>query len=152
MGTDQNLGATTAAILALKNPSIRFTVVDNNTERIRTWKSKKIPVQEPGLFEIILKVSDWHVASNCSENVSSELRSGIGGQTGQQDLDPQHDQHIDRKKEPCHVTIPAPNLYFSTDVRGAIDAADMIFITVNTPSKVNTRLSSWSQLTISILT
>jgi UDP-glucose 6-dehydrogenase len=109
-------------------------------------------VQEPGLFEIILKVSDWHVASNCSKNVSSNLRSSTDAQIEQQDLKPQHDQRMDRKIEPCHDTMPEPNLYFSTDVRDAISVADMIFITVNTPSKVNSPLSLWSQLSISILT
>lgn len=83
------VGGPTMAVLAWKNPSIQFTVVDTNTERIQAWNDADLdllPVYEPGLKEII-----------------SETRG--------------------------------KNLFFSSDVDAAIDEADMIFISVNTPTK-----------------
>lgn len=77
------------AVIAQKNPDIRITVVDLNTERIAAWNDEdlsKLPVYEPGLDQIV-----------------AEARGR--------------------------------NLFFSTDVDRAIDEADMIFISVNTPTK-----------------
>jgi hypothetical protein len=104
----------------------------------------KLPVQEPGLLEIILKVSDWHIASVCSENFSPTLGSSVGKQTSQHSIGLQHDQCVDRDQEHCPIKTLKPNLRFSTDVRGAVSAADMVFVTVNTPSKVNTVLLLYS--------
>lgn len=83
------VGGPTMAVLALKNPEIKITVVDVNQERINAWNDTNLdllPVYEPGLAEIIAK----------TRNV---------------------------------------NLFFSTDVDQAIDDAEMIFISVNTPTK-----------------
>ena len=83
------VGGPTMAVLALKNPEIKITVVDVNQERINAWNDTNLdllPVFEPGLAEIIAK----------TRNV---------------------------------------NLFFSTDVDQAIDEAEMIFISVNTPTK-----------------
>lgn len=83
------VGGPTMAVLALKNPEIKITVVDVNQERINAWNDTNLdllPVYEPGLAEIIAK----------TRNV---------------------------------------NLFFSTDVDQAIDEAEMIFISVNTPTK-----------------
>ena len=83
------VGGPTMAVLALKNPEIKITVVDVNQERINAWNDSNLdllPVYEPGLAEIIAK----------TRNV---------------------------------------NLFFSTDVDQAIDEAEMIFISVNTPTK-----------------
>lgn len=83
------VGGPTMAVLALKNPEIKITVVDVNQERINAWNDSNLdllPVYEPGLAEIIAK----------TRNV---------------------------------------NLFFSTDVDQAIDDAEMIFISVNTPTK-----------------
>src|SRR5690606_9778477 len=83
------VGGPTMAVLAWKNPSIQFTVVDTNTDRIQAWNDANLdllPVYEPGLKEII-----------------SETRG--------------------------------KNLFFSSDVDAAIDEADMVFISVNTPTK-----------------
>src|SRR5690606_24911648 len=83
------VGGPTMAVLALKNPEIKITVIDVNQERINAWNDTNLdllPVYEPGLAEIIAK----------TRNV---------------------------------------NLFFSTDVDQAIDDAEMIFISVNTPTK-----------------
>jgi UDPglucose 6-dehydrogenase len=47
------VGGPTMAVIAQKNPSIRVTIVDMNTERIAAWKSENLPIYEPGLYEIV---------------------------------------------------------------------------------------------------
>lgn len=83
------VGGPTMAVIALKNPHIKVTVVDVNQERINAWNAQNLdnlPVYEPGLAEIIAQ----------TRNV---------------------------------------NLFFSTQVNEAIQQAEMIFISVNTPTK-----------------
>ena len=55
------VGGPTMAVFAQNCPDLRFTVVDINAERINQWNDnniKNLPVFEPGLEEIILKVRD----------------------------------------------------------------------------------------------
>jgi UDPglucose 6-dehydrogenase len=83
------VGGPTMSVIAQKNPNIKITVVDLNTDRIAAWNDTNLdnlPIFEPGLSEVI-----------------AEAR-GL-------------------------------NLFFSTDVDKAIDEAEMIFISVNTPTK-----------------
>lgn len=83
------VGGPTMAVLALKNPEIRVTIVDINKDRIAAWNDSdlnNLPIYEPGLKEVV-----------------KEARG--------------------------------KNLFFSTDVEKAIDEAEMIFISVNTPTK-----------------
>jgi len=74
------------AMIALKCPEVKVTVVDINAARIAAWQSDSLPIYEPGLQEVV--------------------RACLGR-----------------------------NLFFSTDVDAAIAAADMIFVSVNTPTK-----------------
>ena len=46
-------GGPTMAVMALKNPQIRFHIVDINQARIDAWMSDTLPVYEPGLDEIV---------------------------------------------------------------------------------------------------
>ena len=83
------VGGPTMAVIALKCPGIKVTVVDVNPERIAAWNGhdlSQLPVYEPGLAEVVEQT---------------------------------------REK----------NLFFSTDIDGAINAAEMIFVAVNTPTK-----------------
>jgi len=80
------VGGPTMAVIALKCPDYRVTVVDVNEERIEQWNSDRLPIFEPGLDEVVRKVR-------------------------------------------------GKNLFFSTDVPAAIRAADIIFVSVNTPTK-----------------
>jgi UDPglucose 6-dehydrogenase len=83
------VGGPTMSVIAQKNPNIKVTVVDLNTQRIDNWNDKdlsKLPIYEPGLDEVV-----------------AEARGR--------------------------------NLFFSTEVDKAIDEAQMIFISVNTPTK-----------------
>ena len=85
------VGGPTMAVIALKCPEIKVTVVDKSKEKIDLWNSKdlnKIPVYEPGLNEIEKQVRD-------------------------------------------------KNLFFSNDISGSIQNAEMIFIAVNTPTKTS---------------
>src|SRR5436190_15289758 len=81
-----HVGGPTMAMIALKCPDVRVTVVDINKERIAGWNSNQLPVYEPGLSEVVKQ---------------------------------------------CR----GRNLFFSTDVDEAIQASDMIFVSVNTPTK-----------------
>jgi len=83
------VGGPTMSVIAQKNPNIKVTVVDLNTERIAAWNDTNLdnlPIFEPGLSEVV-----------------AEARGR--------------------------------NLFFSTEVDKAIDKAEMIFISVNTPTK-----------------
>ena len=82
------VGGPTMAVIALKCPSIRVTVVDKDPDKINAWNGplEHLPVYEPGLSEV------------------------VGEARGR-------------------------NLFFSTDIDGAIEAAEMIFMAVNTPTK-----------------
>ena len=77
------------SVIAQKNPDIKVTVVDINSQRIADWNDKdlsKLPIYEPGLDLVV-----------------AEARGR--------------------------------NLFFSNEVDKAIDEAEMIFISVNTPTK-----------------
>ena len=83
------VGGPTMSVIAQKNPTIKVTVVDLNTQRISAWNDtdlNNLPIYEPGLDEV------------------------VGEARGR-------------------------NLFFSTEVDKAIDEAQMIFISVNTPTK-----------------
>lgn len=80
------VGGPTCSIIALKCPNISVTVVDKSKDRIAQWNSGKLPIYEPGLYEVV-----------------TECRGR--------------------------------NLFFSTDIETAIKEADLIFISVNTPTK-----------------
>lgn len=80
------VGGPTMAVIALKCPQYKVTLVDINAERIAAWQSDLLPIYEPGLLEVV---------------------------------------KLSRGK----------NLFFSTDVDTHIKEADIIFVSVNTPTK-----------------
>jgi UDPglucose 6-dehydrogenase len=82
------VGGPTCAVIALKCPHIRVTIVDLNQARVDAWNSPdfKLPIYEPGLEDVV--------------------RQARG-----------------------------KNLFFSTDVDKGIAEADLIFVSVNTPTK-----------------
>lgn len=82
------VGGPTMAIIALKCPDIKVTVVDLSQRQIDAWNSNDLPIYEPGLNEVVQKV---------------------------------------RNK----------NLFFSTAIDEAIIDADIIFVSVNTPTKIS---------------
>lgn len=94
MGFEKNIlcigagyvGGPTMAVIALKCPQYRVTVVDINKEKIRDWKTDNLPIYEPGLLEIVKQARDR-------------------------------------------------NLFFSAEIEKEIEGADIIFVSVNTPTK-----------------
>jgi UDPglucose 6-dehydrogenase len=83
------VGGPTMAVIALKCPNINVTVIDSNTDRIKSWNGplNNLPVYEPGLSEIIKKTR-------------------------------------------------GKNLFFKENLKEAIEKAEIIFIAVNTPTKM----------------
>ena len=83
------VGGPTMAVIAMKCPDIKVTVVDLNAARIAAWNGplENLPIYEPGLAEVV-----------------AEARGR--------------------------------NLFFSTEVDKAIEKAEMIFMAVNTPTKI----------------
>ena len=51
------VGGPTMAVIALKCPDIKVTVVDLNVKRIEAWNGpvKNLPIYEPGLAEVVDK-------------------------------------------------------------------------------------------------
>lgn len=80
------VGGSTMAVIAFKCPDYSVNIVDINQARIDAWNSDKLPVYEPGLYEVIKK---------------------------------------SRNK----------NLFFHTNIEAGIREADIIFVSVNTPTK-----------------
>lgn len=82
------VGGPTMAMIALNCPEIEVVVVDINAERIKAWNSDKLPIYEPGLWEVV-----------------KEARGR--------------------------------NLFFSTDTTKHVGEADIVFVSVNTPTKTS---------------
>ena len=80
------VGGPTMAMIALKCPQYKVTVVDVNEQRIKDWQSENLPIYEPGLYEVV-----------------KECRGR--------------------------------NLFFSMETEKNIREADIIFVSVNTPTK-----------------
>ncbi len=80
------VGGPTMAVLAMKCPQYKVSVVDVHEPRIRAWQTDDLPIYEPGLLEVV--------------------KSARGR-----------------------------NLFFSTDIRTAIRESEIIFVSVNTPTK-----------------
>lgn len=101
-------GGPTAALVAYHNPGIHVNVVDLNETRIATWNSPHLPIHEPGLSKIVRIGRDGTRASTID-------LPGVGT-----------------------VSLPnrIANLVFSTRVQELIAEADIVFICVNTPTKL----------------
>ncbi len=50
------VGGPTMAVIALKSPRIKVTVVDLSEKQIAAWNSDDLPIYEPGLYEIVKEV------------------------------------------------------------------------------------------------
>jgi UDPglucose 6-dehydrogenase len=118
------LGGPTAAVIALHNPHVRVTVVDRDEGRINAWKGKHLPIHEPGLVEVVRLARD-----GCKEGVRRD--SAQGQQNGVAALDGAVTSSLHSVDQPARL----PNLFFSTACTQTIAEADMILISVNTPTK-----------------
>lgn len=104
------LGGPTAAVIALQNPHIRVTVVDKDVVRVSSWNSKHLPIHEPGLYDVVRSARDGLRSTSIAV---AEISSC-----------------------PSEIPARAPNLFFSTQISKSISEADVIFLSVNTPTKM----------------
>lgn len=81
------VGGPTMAVIAIKCPRIKVTVVDLSQAQIDAWNSDKLPIYEPGLDDVV-------------------------------------------------KAVRGKNLFFSTNIDAAISESDIIFVSVNTPTKL----------------
>ena len=81
------VGGPTMAVIALKCPQYKVTLVDSNAGRIAEWNSDRLPIYEPGLDEVV-------------------------------------------------TSVRGKNLFFSAEIEKNIHEADIIFVSVNTPTKM----------------
>jgi UDPglucose 6-dehydrogenase len=99
---------------------VKVTVLDRDSLRIASWKSRHLPIHEPGLDAVVRLARDGgmqHGLIPNNERIPSTNSSGLmtGGLHRQ------------------------GNLFFSTDSAGNIGSADIIFLAVNTPTKYSGR-------------
>jgi UDPglucose 6-dehydrogenase len=80
------VGGPTMAMIAMKCPQYKVTVVDLNAQRIAAWQTDSLPIYEPGLLEVV-------------------------------------------------QAARGRNLFFSTNVDAAIRESEIVFVSVNTPTK-----------------
>ncbi|KAM3500400.1 hypothetical protein MY10362_006438 [Beauveria mimosiformis] len=111
------VGGPTAAVLAFQNPHIKVTVVDRDQTRIRRWNSRHPPIYEPGLHDIVRIARDGSRETFFSNEATS-------------DADTVNSDFGDLRVAPRQS-----NLFFTTDVAGSIAEADVVLISVNTPTK-----------------
>lgn len=50
------VGGPTMAVIALKCPHIKVTVVDLSQSQIDAWNSQTLPIYEPGLDNVVFSV------------------------------------------------------------------------------------------------
>lgn len=120
-----NVGGPTAAVVAFNNPHICVTVVDLNESRIRRWNSRHPPIYEPGLEDIV------RVARDGTRETVIANADGSATHIGDAEVLP------DVSLASSEIRVPArqPNLFFSTQVGRCISEADVVLISVNTPTK-----------------
>lgn len=106
-------GGPTAALIAYHNPSITVNVVDLNADRIAAWNANHLPIHETGLPKIVRIARD---------GTNEATISGLPG--------------VDESSGGARLPARQPNLFFSTNVTPCIASADIIFICVNTPTKM----------------
>ena len=110
-------GGPTAAVIAFQNPHIKVTVVDRDETRIRRWNSRHPPIYEPGLHDIVRIARDGGRQTTFANESDSD-----DGSTPADDTE-------------TVVALRKGNLFFTTDVGKSIAEADVVLISVNTPTK-----------------
>lgn len=93
-------------MLALYHPSITVEVLDRDPARLQRWQSAHLPVHEPGLDTVVRIVRD---GAEVEDEAPTRASSA--------------------------AATRAQNLFFTRDTR-AIARADIVFMAVNTPTKM----------------
>ena len=70
------VGGPTMAVIALKCPEIKVTVVDANPDKINAWNGslEKLPVYEPGLKEVVKEARGRNLFF--SKDIKNAIKSG----------------------------------------------------------------------------
>ncbi|KAK3369335.1 UDP-glucose/GDP-mannose dehydrogenase family, NAD binding domain-containing protein [Lasiosphaeria ovina] len=89
---------------------IQVNVVDLNEQRVVAWNSAHLPIHEDGLLKVVRPARDGTLSVSIS---------------------------LPELEHPVELVARQPNLVFSTDVVRAIREADIVFICVNTPTKLH---------------
>lgn len=129
--TDAFLGGPTAAVIAYQNPHVAVTVVDIDAQRIAQWKTRHLPIFEPGLQEIVRIARDGSKVCKVQTSRGTSIGSISFMSSATSDCESQCEDPRDE------IIVPArlPNLFFSIEVSKSISEADIVFIAVDTPTK-----------------
>lgn len=119
--------------MAFQNPHIKVTVVDRDPNRIAQWKTRHLPIFEPGLDTILRIARDGSKPFSFANEPArpDSLDSMSNTSTSESECESQCGEHRDEVAVPAR----APNLFFSTEVSKCIAEADIVLIAVNTPTK-----------------
>jgi len=121
-------------VIAFQNPHINVTVVDRDPVRVAQWRSKHLPIYEPGLPSILRIARDgskpFSFTNDPSHSHSDSISSISSSTTSECES-----QCLDHRDE---ISVPGrvPNLFFSTEISRHISEADVVLIAVNTPTKM----------------
>ncbi|KEF55351.1 uncharacterized protein A1O9_08101 [Exophiala aquamarina CBS 119918] len=130
-------GTTTSAVLAYKNPSAFFVVVDSNKGRIDAWNSDLPPFFEPRLADLIasVKVHEDHTWFWAEPH---HAINHIGYCRLYNSVENFNRPEVTTLRKEARRTAKKryPNLAFSTEIEKAIMNSEMIIIAVNTPAKI----------------
>lgn len=121
--------------MAFQKPHIKVTVVDRDPNRIAQWKTRHLPIFEPGLDSILRIARDGYKSFSFSNDPARpDSLDSMSSTTSasESECESQCGEHRDE------VTVPArkQNLFFSTEVSKCIAEADIVLIAVNTPTKM----------------
>ena len=108
-----------------------MTVVDKNESLIRAWNSQKPPIYEPGLSAIVEATRIYRPLS--SRNIALDSHSNNAANLSHE-CAKDEDNPVTRGQK--HST---QNLQFSTNIDQAIIDAEIILISVDTPTKTEGR-------------
>lgn len=118
-------------MIAFQNPHIKVTVVDRDARRIAQWKTRHLPIFEPGLPAILRVARDGSKSCTFLNQAQRPLGNISSRSSATSECESQCEDHRDEVAVPARV----PNLFFSTEVSKSIAEADIVFIAVNTPTK-----------------
>ena len=117
-------------MIAYGNPGIHVNVVNVDKACITAWNSASLPLCEPNLDRIISIIRDGVPANTGYLHLFDDIF--LDGKAR-----PLSDQNNLRNNEASkHPMARAPNLKFSVDVEAAVAGADLIFLVVHTPTKL----------------
>lgn len=128
------VGGPTAAVMAFQNPHINVTVVDRDPVRIKQWRTKHLPIYEPGLYDILRIARDG--SKGCSFYNETTRPDSPDSLSSASSSTSQCESQCGEHRDEIGIQARVPNLLFSTEVSKAISEAEIVLIAVNTPTKM----------------